>query len=92
MLLGIALSTALFFCAVSVLVPPHGNVKLCVGQAVPLLRDSFNYNLANFLAKDSNLSQNRRLVLADHATVGLPHGGHWVVVDQKDDGIRHGAP
>ena len=76
MLLGIALATALFFCAVSVLVqrrrclkirrglnrknetvrtkaqvPPHGNVKLCDGQSVSLLRDLFNYNLANFLAK-----------------------------------------
>jgi len=55
-LLGIALATALFFYlrGFGSHAAARENVKLCNGQSVSLLRDSFNYNLANFLATGSN--------------------------------------
>lgn len=34
--------------------PARESVTLCNGEALPLTRDSFNYNLGNFLAKGSN--------------------------------------
>jgi outer membrane protein OmpA-like peptidoglycan-associated protein len=55
-LLGLALATALFFYlrGFGSHAAARENVKLCNGQSVSLLRDSFNYNLANFLATGSN--------------------------------------
>ncbi len=51
------------------------SVKLCNGQSVSLLRDSFNYNLATFLANGSNSELPKTFVFDhlnfDSATVNL---------------------
>jgi outer membrane protein OmpA-like peptidoglycan-associated protein len=55
-LLGLALATALLFYlrGFGSHAAARENVKLCNGESVSLLRDSFNYNLANFLVTGSN--------------------------------------
>ena len=70
-LLGLALATALFFYLRGLgshtinTVAARENVKLCNGQSLSLLRDSFNYNLANFLATGRNTDLPKTFVF-DH--------------------------
>lgn len=61
------------------------NVTLCNGQSVALLRDSFNYNLANYLSNGNNSDLPKSFVFDhlnfDSATVNLTPGSKATVDD-----------